>query len=74
MKQITNNTEAMELVATIIEVFEDFLDEKGIVINNPDKADAPDASNIYGMDFGYMMYPILDILKKAGTISEEVEL
>lgn len=70
----TETGEALELVATIIEVFEDFLDEKGIVIDNPDKAGDPTASNIWGMDFAWLCYPIAEILKANGAISKEVEL
>lgn len=43
----------------IIEAFEDFLDEKGIVIPNDEKNEDPFASTIYGTDFGNL-YDTLD--------------
>ena len=53
----------------IIETFESFLDEKGIVIPNEDRdRDCPDCgSNIYGMDFGSLMYDIREVCANYGV-------
>jgi len=40
-----------ELIGSIIETFEDFLEVKEIVIENPEKEDDDFASNIYGTDY-----------------------
>lgn len=42
-----------QLVGDIIECFEDFLDERGIDIPNPDKEQSEGgAATIYGLDYG----------------------
>lgn len=52
----------LELLANIVETFEDFLDEKGIVIDNPEKEEDEFASNIYGTDFGNLCDAIENVL------------
>lgn len=48
-----SNSERLEILNSFIEVFEDFLDEKGIVIPNDEKEQSPEsAANIYGTDYG----------------------
>ena len=55
--------ERAEFVGRIIDVFEDFLDEKGIVIENEDKEQSGEgAANIYGMDYGRIQSEIEGIL------------
>ncbi len=44
----------LEMLTAIIEKFEDILDAHSIVLENSDKAQDPDASTIYGLDFGYL--------------------
>lgn len=52
------NSDKLEFIGQIIDIFEDFLDEKGAKIDNPDrdKNAIVDAScsdiNIYGCDYG----------------------
>ena len=46
-----------ELVGQIIDIFEDFLDERGIVLQNPERdedenLDPENSANIYGTDYG----------------------
>ena len=50
-----------EFICDIIEMFEDFLNEKGITIENPEKQeainngkDAESLANIYGTDYGWL--------------------
>ena len=53
----------MEFIGQIIDVFEDFLDEKGIVIPNDDKEQSGDgAANIYGDDYDRLQAGIEDTL------------
>lgn len=53
----------MELIGQFIDVFEDFLDEKGVVIPNEDKEQSGDgAANIYGDDYDRLQGGIEDTL------------
>ncbi len=61
--------ELKEVVGCIIEAFEDFLEEKGVYVDNPEKAEAissgedPDSiSEIYGSDYGDLESAIEHIL------------
>ena len=40
------------MISEIIEAFSEFLAEKHIVIDNPEKADSENPENIYGTDYG----------------------
>lgn len=55
--------ETMRIV-DIIELFEDFLDERGIKIENPEKEESENPSTIYGTDFGELFEGIKDILNE----------
>ena len=63
-----------ELVAAIIEGFEDFLTEKGIWFANPERdgddpnVDREGASLIYGTDYGALQTHIEDTLRHFGLI------
>jgi hypothetical protein len=61
----------LEMLCDIIEVFEDFLDEKGIVIPNDEKDQDPDASNIYGTDYGNLESRLESLLISFGLMKEE---
>lgn len=71
---IKDQSEAMALVVDICEVFEDFLDARGIVLKNDEKDDDPDASNLYGMDFAEVYDGVANILQNAKLIDEEILL
>lgn len=62
-----------ELLGQIIDIFEDFLDDKGITIPNEDKADDPNAANIYGMDYGRLSNEIEETLVNWGLLEQEGE-
>lgn len=56
-----------ELIGQIINILEDFLDEKGIIIDNPERHEDPnlnpeDTANIYGSDYGELQDTIHDTL------------
>lgn len=61
----------VEFCADIIECFEDFLDRRGIVLENDDKEEDEDASNIYGMDYAELEEGISDIMYKWNLVEEE---
>jgi len=53
-----------EFIGQIIDIFEDFLDEKGIRIDNPEREgeDPEEAANIYGSDYGALEDEIKELL------------
>ena len=68
----------MELIGQIIDVFEDFLEEKGINIENHEKEEAvKDGEDpesiciIYGTDYGILQSDIEEILYNWGIIRKE---
>lgn len=64
-------SELKEFCCEIIETFEDFLDERGIVIVNDEKLEDPEgASNIYGTDYGELEEQISFILYSYGLVEE----
>ncbi len=57
------------LLVDLIEAFEDFLDEKGVVIPNEEKWEEPienDRANIYGTDFGNLENTLESVLAVYG--------
>lgn len=65
-----NNTP--EFLGRIIDIFEDFLEEKGIDIDNPEKEDNDDAAIIYGSDYGILQDQLKDLMKAWGIIRDEM--
>lgn len=71
------NSDKIEFIGQIIDIFEDFLDEKGVKIDNPDRdRDAVgDAScgdvNIYGCDYGYLSDCIASTMTNWGFFKKE---
>lgn len=63
MNRITMN-DLPEFIGQIIDIFEDFLDEKGIRIDNPEREgeDTEEAANIYGSDYGALEDEIKELL------------
>lgn len=66
-----------EFICEIIEHFENFLNMKGIELDNPEKQEAVDAGeeedsicNIYGTDYGWLQSDIEGSLKSWGLIKE----
>ncbi len=67
-----------QYAAAIIDVFEDFLDERGVVIPNSqrDEDGDMDAANIWGEDFGQLMDTITETLREladAARASDETD-
>ena len=63
------NGDRLEFLNSIIEVFETFLDEKGIIIDNPDKAQDANTSNIYGCDYGDLESELEHVLIGWGVLT-----
>lgn len=72
------NSDKLEFLGQIIDIFEDFLDEKGVKINNHDRdRDAVgDAccndTNIYGCDYGDLSDRIESTMTNWGFFKESV--
>ena len=72
------NSDKPEFLGQIIDIFEDFLDEKGIKIDNPDrdKDSIEDAScsdtNIYGCDYDYLSDRIASTMTNWGFFKEGI--
>lgn len=52
----------MKLAQEIIEIFEDYLEEKGIVIDNPERKEDENAALIYGTEYGDLEDKINEVL------------
>lgn len=71
------NSDKLEFLGQIIDIFEDFLDEKGVKIDNPDRdrdaiGDAACSdTNIYGCDYGYLSDRIESTMINWGFFKEE---
>lgn len=57
------NCLTLDDINDVIELFEEFLDDKGIVIPNEEKAEDPGASNIYGTDYGDLQWQLLNLFE-----------
>ena len=63
-----SNSERLETLGCIIELFEDFLDEKGIVIPNNEKEQSEGPCNIYGTDYGNLSDDLEHLLIRLGMM------
>ena len=63
-----SNSDRLETIGTFIDIFEDFLEEKGIDIPNDEKDQSPDtAAIIYGTDYGVLSDQIESLLINLGV-------
>lgn len=74
MAKQMSNIDKKVLAEQIIDVFEEFLNEYGINIPNPEKEDKdinPDEiSNIYGYDCEYIEEKVIQVLKDFDLIAD----
>jgi len=57
-----------DMLAELVEVFESFLNRRGINIPNEDKKQSDHPCNIYGMDFGELTGGVEDVLIRHGLL------
>lgn len=57
-----SENEISEFTGQMIDIFEDFLDEKKIKLENSEKEQSDGAANIYGTDYGILQTDIENIL------------
>ena len=62
-KAASMNGYRLELLGQIIDVFEDFLEEKGIDILNPEKEEDDNPAILYGSDYDVLSDQIESILR-----------
>lgn len=70
-QKLSPGEETHEFVGCIIEIFEEFLEERGIDIPNDEKNEDPDASTIYGSDYGELENGITALLVRCGLGQED---
>ena len=66
-----SHEERLMLLGAIIERFEDFLDKRGIILQNPEKVQEVCASNIYGTDYGELESAVESELIFYGLLKKE---
>ena len=72
------NTDKLEFLGQIIDIFEDFLDEKGVRIDNHDRDrdsvgdSSCDYVNIYGCDYGDLSDRIASTMTNWGFFKEGI--
>lgn len=70
-RKIKDRSERLKTLSLFIELFEDFLDRRGISVPNDEKEQDPDASTIYGTDYGELESNLEDLLIRLGMIDKE---
>lgn len=65
------HSERLETIGSFIDIFEDFLEEKGIDIPNDEKDDSDNPAIIYGTDYGYLSDRIEELLINLGMMEKE---
>ena len=75
-KPVVTNEDKPEFIGQIIDTFEDFLDEKGIVIPNEERdfdedLDAENSANIYGSDYDNIASSLIEIMERWHIIKKE---
>lgn len=63
-----NKYDRAEFVGSIIDIFEDFLERKGIDIPNEDKDQSENPAIIYGMDYGELQSAIESMMQHWGVL------
>lgn len=70
-KAIVSENDNPEFIGQIIDIFEDFLEEKGIQIENPEKEQEPEgAAIIFGSDYGDLQTRLEDMMNQWGVTKE----
>lgn len=60
--------EACEFIGQIIDIFEDFLESKGVDIPNADKEQSENPAIIYGMDYGALQSDLEQMMYNWGVL------
>ena len=68
-RKVTPDTERLETIAQFIDIFDDFLDYKGVDIPNDERDEDSYAANIYGTDYGWISDRIELLLRRLGVLN-----
>lgn len=69
------NRSINEFVGQVIDIFEDFLDTKKIVLENDEKLEDVDvAANIYGADYGVLQTELEDLLENWKLVETDEDM
>ena len=68
LREDDGNSKRLEILSLFIEQFEEFLDDRNIDIPNEEKAQDPNASIIYGSDYGELSDRIESLLIRLGMM------
>ena len=69
VRQLIRRMNRVEFVGQLIDIFEDFLEARGVTLDNPERDTDPDAAIIYGNDYAQLQSAIEDTLQNWGLIS-----
>lgn len=70
---VTDSADKCELIGCIVDIFEDFLEEKGVKIPNEERDKNNSEAIIYGMDYGILSEQIESTLRAWDLIGDEEE-
>lgn len=70
---VTDSADKCELIGCIVDIFEDFLEEKGVKIPNEERDENNSEAIIYGMDYGILSEQIESTLRAWDLIRDEEE-
>ena len=67
-KIVINEMNKPELIGNIIDIFEDFLDGKSVIIPNPERDEEPEldaesSANLYGEDYDFLSTSLENLLR-----------
>lgn len=67
-----NKNDVPEFVGQVIDIFEDFLEDKGIWIENDEREESHEgAAILYGSDYGTLQTALEGMFKNWGLVEEE---
>lgn len=70
---VTDSADKCELIGCIVDIFEDFLEEKGVKIPNEERDENNSEAIIYGMDYGILSEQIESTLRAWDLIGDDEE-
>ena len=70
---VTDSADKCELIGCIVDIFEDFLEEKGVKISNEERDENNSEAIIYGIDYGILSEQIESTLRAWDLIGDEEE-
>jgi len=68
-----NNNDIQEMIGAMVDVVEDWLEDKGVDIDNPEKNELEEGTEaiIYGSDYDRLANAFKDVLSRNGLLAAE---